>query len=115
MTDPIFALPILFGVLMAVLSFGLFRRVGISSRYFAIALLLSMGLIASPLIFYVLEAVKQFFGIRFTFVIGFGLANTVVLVLLGYITLTIGKLRNEINHLWQEIALLRNEIEDSDN
>jgi hypothetical protein len=114
MIEPIFVLPIGVGLAVFFLSFVLFKQGGISPRYFAIALLLSMALVFSPIIFNILEFVKQLFGIRFTFVLGFGIANVITLSLLVYLVLVIGRLRNEIVTLWQEIALVKSELDDSD-
>jgi hypothetical protein len=114
MIQPVFIIPILVGVATTVLSFVLFKRNSISARYFAIALLLSVAMALSPGIFYLLGLVKGVFGIQFTFVIAFGVVNIVVLVMLVYLLLIIGKLRNEITTLWQETALLKSELEDSE-
>jgi hypothetical protein len=114
MIEPVFILPIGVGVAAFFLSFVLFKQGGISPRYFAIALLLSVTLVFSPIIFNILEFVKQLFGIRFTFVLGFGIANVVTLSLLVYLLLVIGRLRNELVTLWQEIALLQSELDDSE-
>ena len=114
MIDPVFTLPIGVGIVTALLSFVVFRRDGITPQYFAIALLISAALVLSPVIFYTLEGIKQLFNIRFTFVLGFGITNVVTLVIIIYLLLVIGNLRNEITTLWQEIALLESEQEETD-
>jgi hypothetical protein len=114
MIEPVFVLPVGVGIVTVLSTFALFKWGGIDSRYFAIALSISGILIFSPFIFSILELIKQLFGIQFTFVLGFGIAITVLLSLVVYLLLVVGKLRNEIVTLWQEIALLENELEDSD-
>lgn len=114
MIEPAFSLPIGAGIVTALLSFVLFKRSGINPQYFAIALLLSAALVLSPAIFFILEAIKQLFGIQLTFVLGFGIANVVSLTMVVYLLLTIGKLRNEITTLYQEIALLESDQEETD-
>lgn len=114
MIEPVFVLPIGVGIVTVLSMFALFKWGGIDSRYFAIALLLAGMLIFSPFIFSILEVMKQFFGIRFTFVLGFGIAILLLLSIVVYLLLLVGKLRNEIVTLWQEIALLESKVEDSD-
>jgi len=114
MIEPVFALPIGVGIVTVLVSFALFKWNGITPQYFAIALLLAGTLVFSPLIFSVLEVVKQLLGIRFTFVLGFGVAIVVIMAVIVYLLLVIGKLRNEIVTLWQEIAFLENELNDSE-
>lgn len=114
MIEPVFVLPIGVGIVTVLSTFALFKWGGIDSRYFAIALLLAGMLIFSPFIFSILEVMKQFFGIRFTFVLGFGIAILLLLSIVVYLLLLVGKLRNEIVTLWQEIALLESKVEDSD-
>ena len=113
MTEPVFILPVGAGIATVIFSFVLFKSNSISSRYFAISLLFAGLLVISPVIFSLFEFIKDFFGIRFTFVLAFGVAIVGIILVIVYLLLIIGKLRNEIVTLWQEIALVESEREDS--
>lgn len=114
MIEPVFLLPISAGIATILISFALFKWNGINSRVLAIALLLSGTLVFSPLVFSLFEIIKQLFNIRFTFVLGFGVAIIALILVVVYLLLMIGRLRNEVVTLWQEVALLESELEDSD-
>lgn len=111
---PVFTIPILVGISLLVGSFGLFRRERLDPRHFAIAVILSGLLVVSPGIYLVLRAVKSLFGIRFTFVLAFGLAILLLVALIIYLILVIGRLRDEMDSLWQEVALFRQELAELD-
>jgi len=111
---PVFAIPILLGIGLLASSFGLFRRERLDPRNFAIAVILSGLLVVSPGIYLVLRGVKSLFGIRFTFVLGFGLAILLLVALTIYLILVIGRLREEMDSLWQEAAIIRTEIEQAE-
>lgn len=105
----IFVLPIIVGILMAGLTFVLFKRGDIPPKFFAIALLLSLILVTSSPLYAVVATIRDLFGIVYSFVLVFGIAIVGIFAVLAYLFLLIGKLRNETNELWQEIALSRAE------
>lgn len=113
MIEPIFVIPVIAGVATMAFSFVFFKRDTISPKYFAITVLLSISLVFSPVLYYFFTIVKLLFGIEFTFVIVFGTINVVVLVLLVYILLSIGRIQDEISSLWQEAAIIDNKLDGS--
>lgn len=107
----IFLLPVLFGALLIGGSLALFRRNRLDPRYFAVAILLSILVMASPIVYGVLRNVGNLLGFVYTFVLGFGLAILVLISLVIYLILAIGAVRDETETMWQEIALVRTELE----
>jgi hypothetical protein len=106
----IFALPVVFGLAFLLGSFALFRREALDPRNFAVAIVLSLLVVVSPVVYVVLDAVKDFFGIVYTFVLGFGVAILFLVALVIYLILSIGRLREETDGLWQEVAIMRVEV-----
>lgn len=106
----VFIVPVLIGVSMLGASFALFRRERLDPRNFAIALVISGLLALSPGIYVLLDSVKSVFGIVYTFVLAFGLSILFLIIIVIYLVLVVGRLRDERDELWQEVALLRNEI-----
>lgn len=108
----IFIIPVLVGIGFLAGSFVLFRRERLDPRNFAIAVVVSLLLVVSPGIYFILDAVKSLFGIVYTFVLAFGLAILLLITLVIYLVLVVGRLRDERDTLWQEVALMRSNIEE---
>ena len=102
----VFIIPTVVGLALALFSFLMFKRAKISPRYFGLSLLVSLTLVLSFAIYAVITAVRDFFGIVYTFVFLFGLAIVGIIGLLVYIVVLIGSLKKEISEIWQEIALM---------
>lgn len=106
----IYVLPVVFGLAFLLGSFALFRREALDPRNFAVAIVLSLLVVVSPVVYIVMDAVKDFFGIVYTFVLGFGVAILFLVALVIYLILSIGRLREETDGLWQEVAIMRTEV-----
>ncbi len=105
----ILLVPTVIGMLLLLASIELLRRERLDPKFTAFALLVSGFVVISPLIYIVLDYVKSLFGIIYTFVLAFGLGILSVTVLVVYLILSIGKLRQETKELWQEVALMQAE------
>lgn len=112
--NPFFVVPVAIGVVLLVATLALLRREAIHPRQFAVAVVLSILAILSPVIYVVLNAVAELLNFVYTFVLTFALAIVTLLVLVVYLVLLVGRLREETEGLWQEMALLRTEIDDVD-
>jgi len=108
----VFLLPIVVGAGLFVFSLALFRRDAIHARQFGVGVIGSVLVGLSPFIYIALRSVRPLLGFTYTFVLGFGLAILVVSALAIYQMLLIGQLREENKALWQEVAILRTEIEE---
>ena len=106
----VFIIPTVVGLALALFSFLMFKRAKISPRYFGLSLLVSMSLVLSFFIYAVITAVRDFFGVVYTFVFLFGIAIVGIIGLLVYILILIGSLKKEISELWQEIALMEGDV-----
>lgn len=109
----VFLVPVLIGLGLLVGSLALFRREHLDPRNFAIAILLSILVILSPVVYGVLGIVSDLFGFVYTFVFGFGLAILFLMALVVYLILSIGVLREETETMWQEIALMQTELREN--
>lgn len=107
----IFIIPTLAGMCLGLFSVLIFKRSETSPRYFGVALLVSFLLILSFPIFTVIGTFRDLFGVVYTFVFLFGIAIVGNTVLLVYMLVVIGGIKKDSSELWQEIALLKSQID----
>lgn len=108
----IFAVPVLVGLLLIAGSLLVFRRDKLPPKQFGLAIVISLVFIISPFVYMILNTVKQFFGIVYTFVLFFALSIMGLFALVVYLILVIGNLKQHNETLWQEIALMETELEE---
>ena len=86
-----------------------------TGKGFVIGILISLLLLLSPLVYAVVTYVQGLLGIAYSYVAIFYGAIIVLFVLVAGLFLMINNIRRTMIGIWQEIALLRNEVEGKEN
>ena len=86
-----------------------------TGKGFVIGILISLLLLLSPLVYAVVTYVQGLFGIARSYVAIFYVSIIVLFVLVAGLFLMFNNIRRTLISIWQEIALLRNEVENKEN
>ena len=86
-----------------------------TGRGFVIGILISLLLLFSPLVYVVVTYVQNLLGIFYSYVAIFYISTLVLFVLVAGLFLMINNIRRTMISIWQEIALLGNEVEGKEN
>lgn len=86
-----------------------------TGKGFVIGILISLLLLFSPLVHRVVTYVQGLLGMAYSYVTIFYISTIVLFVLVAGSFLMINNIRRTLVSIWQEIALLRNEIESKEN
>lgn len=82
-----------------------------TGRGFVIGFFVSLILLFAPLIYIVVTYVQSLLGITYSYVAMFYISTIVLFVLVIGLLLMINNIHKTLISIWQEIALLRNEVE----
>ena len=86
-----------------------------TGKGFVIGALISLILLLSPLVYAVVTYVQGLLGIAYSYVAIFYVSILILFVLVTGLFLMINNIRRTLINIWQEIALLRNEVEGKEN
>lgn len=111
--NPLFLLSAV-GLILLLAALYLFEKGTFRGREFVLSLMISTLLILSLPLYQVIQAVKDFFGIFYSFVAGFFFAILLLMLMNFYVLIRLNQMNDEIIELWQEISMLSRKSNEDD-